>query len=199
MGLLDCNVCEKEVKPYNSAVHLEAEVMKQAVLVFLSSPRHIRCSPSRAQYIVHPQFQPPVIDNRAQFDKLLLAPEERQRIETAVTNAWLVLTGQDKRSEECGYCEGMHAKVDDPEGFECDEALELICIGCGCCHCPSLATDADCDGDHNCLTADCLCYPQAEAASERAWCEKYRNATPEEKKAMMRSRYPDDYRMVPFE
>ncbi len=196
---MDCNVCEKEVKPHNSANHLEAIVMKQTVMVLLFHLHHIRCSPSRAQYIVHPQFQPPVVDDRPQLDKRLLDADERQRIETAVTNAWLVLTERDERSEECGHCEGTHAKLEYPGNIECEEALELICKGCGCCHCPSLATEDDCDGDHNCLTADCLCYPQAEAAKERVWHEKYRNATPEEKKAMMRARYPDDYRMVPFE
>jgi len=57
--------------------------------------KHIRCSPSRAQRIVHPQF-PPVIDERSRYDWRPEADnawtdEDRKKYKRLYTKAWVRL------------------------------------------------------------------------------------------------------------
>jgi hypothetical protein len=50
--------------------------------------RHIKCSPSRAQYIVNPDFEP-VVDYRPEYDKRRRNVFERSQSEIKYSNAWL--------------------------------------------------------------------------------------------------------------
>ncbi len=52
-----------------------------------SRERHIRCSPTLAQFIVDPEFQPPVFVDGA-FDKRLLDSAYVRVRETLVTRGW---------------------------------------------------------------------------------------------------------------
>lgn len=51
--------------------------------------RHIRCNPVQAQFIVHADFEPVVVDGP--FAKSELEPDDVRREEDRVTNAWLRL------------------------------------------------------------------------------------------------------------
>jgi len=84
-----CTVCSKEVKRIDSAVHIESFIEGHQGVLLMASARHIACSPSRAQFIVHEEF-PEVIDERAQYSKFNQdASEEEIRENEAIwTNAW---------------------------------------------------------------------------------------------------------------
>jgi hypothetical protein len=51
--------------------------------------RHIRCNPIVAQFIVHAEFEPVVVEG--DFDKRLLDPAIREAREQLVTRSWLRL------------------------------------------------------------------------------------------------------------
>jgi hypothetical protein len=84
-----CDRCGKICQPEDNAVNIMAETgMFNPFNIFLASTFHIRCSPSRAQYIVHPAF-PPVFDNRPEYDKRLIA--DNSEMEEKYTKAWMKL------------------------------------------------------------------------------------------------------------
>lgn len=60
--------------------------------------RCIRCSPSRAQHIVHPDFKP-VVDDRPQFDKrnpeVFPTEEKVKEFEKRWTLGWLVCQNEE--------------------------------------------------------------------------------------------------------
>lgn len=86
---MNCDKCGKPVAHNEDATILVAIAMDCPTFA-LNYPRHIRCSPSHAQYIVHPDF-PEIVDNRPEFDKRLLPEKERKVKEEKVTQAWLGL------------------------------------------------------------------------------------------------------------
>ena len=83
-----CDKCSKPIALQDDATALEAEAINCPAVVFYKKPRHIQCSPSRAQYIVHPDF-PPVIDDRPEFDKRLKPPEVVAEQERKWTDVWV--------------------------------------------------------------------------------------------------------------
>lgn len=86
-----CTVCGKPIENHESAVALDVEAgFLKTFAHFALRDKHILCSPSRAQHIVHPDF-PPVVDDRETFNKWLWSEEERQKYQTRYTNAWLRL------------------------------------------------------------------------------------------------------------
>lgn len=88
--MLICDACKKEVSHTEDATVLESIAFKSPAMVFTNSPRHIRCSPSRAQYIMHENFEP-VVDNRASWDKRILPENMRETREKIWTDAWVEL------------------------------------------------------------------------------------------------------------
>jgi len=68
---IECFECGKLIEgKWDSQVHLgmeTGELDKSGIHRWLIYDKHIKCSPSRAQRIVHEKF-PPVVDERAQFD-----------------------------------------------------------------------------------------------------------------------------------
>jgi hypothetical protein len=73
-----CEVCNKPIKgKWDSQVY-----------------KHIKCSPSRAQRIIHPAF-PPVVDSRSQFDMRrgdnVWTNEMREKWIKVYTEAWVRL------------------------------------------------------------------------------------------------------------
>jgi hypothetical protein len=84
-----CDKCNKPVIPCEDATVLASVLISDPIFFFFCQPRHIRCSPSRAQYIVHPDFEP-VIDDRPKWDKRLLPEEVRKDREEEHTKAWLI-------------------------------------------------------------------------------------------------------------
>ena len=89
---MNCDKCGKEVEPKDDAVLIYAALTGNLFDV-LAEARHIRCSPSRAQYIVHEDF-PEVVDNRPQHDKRLKDPKDVKADELLWTQAWLIHTKQ---------------------------------------------------------------------------------------------------------
>lgn len=85
-----CDKCGEEVSHKDDATHLEAIAFGPPSGVFFSVPRHIMCSPSRAQYIVHDEF-PIVVENRDSFNKELQPTNMRLKNEKIWTDAWLQL------------------------------------------------------------------------------------------------------------
>jgi len=91
---MNCDVCGNDVQKNENATHLEAIVNESPLTVFISGSRHILCSPSRAQYIVHESFVP-VVDDRQAYDKRLLPEYMRTRKEKKWTNAWVELVDEE--------------------------------------------------------------------------------------------------------
>ena len=88
-----CDACKKEVSHIEDATVLESIAFKTPTIVFSNSPRHIRCSPSRAQYIMHENFEP-IVDDRAAWDKRLLPYPMQQAREKIWTDGWLELMAE---------------------------------------------------------------------------------------------------------
>jgi|TARA_Y100000310_G_C20331723_1_gene645591 hypothetical protein len=94
----DCHECGKPIKgEWDSQVHLgieTGELDASGIHRWLIYDKHIRCSPSRAQRIVHKKF-PPVIDKRPQFDwRRDDGPwdsEMRKKYKKLYTEAWVRL------------------------------------------------------------------------------------------------------------
>tara|TARA_Y100000310_G_C20354660_1_gene656047 strand:+ start:275 stop:643 length:369 start_codon:yes stop_codon:yes gene_type:complete len=103
--MMECYQCKKETDDWDDATKLHAIAWNEPLTVFLYKKKCIRCSPSRAQHIVHPDFEP-VADDRPMFDKRLWSDPENAahkkygpnfatECEDRYTNAWLELR------EEC--------------------------------------------------------------------------------------------------
>ena len=79
----DCAGCGKPIEgAWDSQIELgveTGEIADKASNRLFIYDKHIRCSPSRAQRIVHPDF-PPVVDDREGFDQRLW-PEDRRELE----------------------------------------------------------------------------------------------------------------------
>ena len=63
-----CDKCDCEVTTQNCSITMHCIAWDEPYFGLLAHRRCIRCSPSRAQHIVHPDFEP-VTDDRPQFDK----------------------------------------------------------------------------------------------------------------------------------
>jgi hypothetical protein len=83
-----CDKCGRPVAYHEDATVLLAKVEGRSELVLSFSARHIRCDPSRAQYIVDPKFKPPVIDPRPEHDKRNKDPMVVSFTESVFTTAW---------------------------------------------------------------------------------------------------------------
>jgi hypothetical protein len=90
---MNCDVCDKPVERTDDTTMLESLVYAESVssaFLLVSNARHILCSPSRAQYIVHEDFVE-TIDERVSFDKRCLPAPMRKSRETLWTAAWEAL------------------------------------------------------------------------------------------------------------
>ena len=86
-----CDRCGEIVQSNNDVMHLHAIIKDDPMLMFYQpKKRHIRCSPSTAQYIVHESFEP-IKDNRAKYTKYQHPEDRRKEIERQYTKAWLNL------------------------------------------------------------------------------------------------------------
>lgn len=85
-----CDRCGNLVEPQDDAVALSALCLNEPVYNLIFGTRHIRCSPSRAQYIVHPQFAA-IADDRPEYDKRLKDPALVALWEERWTGAWIAL------------------------------------------------------------------------------------------------------------
>ena len=95
---IECHECGKLIEgKWDSQVYLgmeTGELDKSGIHRWLIYDKHIKCSPSRAQRIIHPDF-PPVIDNRSQFDMRrgdnVWTNEMREKWIKVYTEAWVKL------------------------------------------------------------------------------------------------------------
>ena len=95
----NCHVCGKPIEGrWDSQVYLgmeTGELDESGIHRWLIYDKHIKCSPSRSQRIVHPKF-PTVIDDRPQFDWRPEADnawtdEMRSKWKKIYTEAWVSL------------------------------------------------------------------------------------------------------------
>ena len=94
----NCHVCGKPIEGrWDSQVYLgmeTGELDKSGMHRWLIYDKHIKCSPSRAQRIIHPKF-PRVIDTREQFDwrrdDNAWTDEMRKKYQKLYTDAWVSL------------------------------------------------------------------------------------------------------------
>ena len=95
---IKCEVCGEIIKgKWDSQVYLgmeTGELSKNGMHRWLIYDKHIKCSPSRAQRIIHPKF-PRVIDTREQFDwrrdDNAWTDEMRKKYQTLYTESWVSL------------------------------------------------------------------------------------------------------------
>lgn len=92
--MLTCDKCGLPVRAREDATILDAIRMDCPGHILIARPRHIRCSPSRAQYITDPAFEP-VVDERPEYDKRLLSPAVVAFREAEYTAAWKELQQHD--------------------------------------------------------------------------------------------------------
>jgi hypothetical protein len=95
--MTECLVCKKPIKgKWDSQIALGVqteELSDTPMNSFLMYDKHIACSPSRAQHIVHPKF-PAVTDNREQYNKKFWDKYERNKYQKLYTTAWVHLQEQ---------------------------------------------------------------------------------------------------------
>ena len=94
---IKCEVCGEVIRgKWDSQVYLgmeTGELDKSSIHRWLIYDKHIKCSPSRAQRIIHPDF-PSVVDNRPQYDMrrgLRWTNEDREKWIKVYTEAWVKL------------------------------------------------------------------------------------------------------------
>ena len=96
---IKCEVCDEIIEgKWDSQVYLgleTGELDKSGIPRWLIYDKHIKCSPSRAQRIVHPEY-PAVVDERPQFDWRPEADnswtdEMRNKWKKVYTDAWVSL------------------------------------------------------------------------------------------------------------
>ncbi len=93
-----CDKCNEEIEgKWDSQVQLclqTGELDRAGAHQFLIYDKHIRCSPSRAQRIIHDKF-PRVYEDRPQFDfrkdECGLTKLDKAKYEQLYTNAWVEL------------------------------------------------------------------------------------------------------------
>lgn len=86
-----CDVCGEDVAAMtDSDLYLRFVIGEIAAKELPShQERHIRCNPVQAQFIVHPKFEPVVVEGP--FDKRELDAADVARREELVTRGWLRL------------------------------------------------------------------------------------------------------------
>ena len=84
-----CDKCGESVQSSEDVTWLEA-IAKNNNSIMLHHARHILCSPSRAQYVVHDDFEKSH-DYREDYDKRLKPKKTVDRLEKMWTEAWVQL------------------------------------------------------------------------------------------------------------
>lgn len=85
-----CDKCGESVQSNEDVTWLEA-IAKKDNSILLYHARHINCSPSRAQYIIHDDFEPYGYDYRKEYNKRNQPKETVERLEKMWTDAWVQL------------------------------------------------------------------------------------------------------------
>lgn len=82
-----CDKCNESVLAKDDVSLVEAAGEDSALAALIYLPRHIKCSPSRAQFIMCEGFGEP--DSRPQYDKRNMGVADRERQETRMTANYL--------------------------------------------------------------------------------------------------------------
>ena len=90
MESVTCDKCGESVERNEDVTWLES-IAKNDNSILLYHARHINCSPSRAQYIVHDDFEPYGYDYRKEYNKRNQPKETVERLEKMWTDAWVQL------------------------------------------------------------------------------------------------------------
>jgi hypothetical protein len=95
-----CDICGGDVENiWDSDLYLRYVIGQlDPETLHTTRERHIRCSPTRAQFIVDPDFPPVAVDGP--FDKRGLDPEYVRQQERLMTRGW-------KRLKELAHLEGV--------------------------------------------------------------------------------------------
>jgi len=90
----ECYTCGEAIEgKWDSTIQLAIEMGElkgEAKSRFFFHDKCIKCSPSRAQHIVHPKF-PTVTDDREQYNKEFWDKHERSKYQKLYTSAWVRL------------------------------------------------------------------------------------------------------------
>ena len=89
------NVCGEECLPFEDATLVDSFLNGCPMLLFFNLSKHIRCSPSRAQYILDG-----VVDDRPAYDKRLLSGNERIRRERLYKRAYAEALDEVRRNAD---------------------------------------------------------------------------------------------------
>ena len=92
---MTCDKCDKPVSSNEDITYLDAIAFEDPSRIISALPRHILCSPSRAQYIVHEDF-PEVVEKRPRYDKFEVDSTTRISREKIYTEAWIKLQKEQK-------------------------------------------------------------------------------------------------------
>jgi hypothetical protein len=96
---MNCDKCNKPVEKWDDVTWLISIADNAPTIILTTNPRHIRCSPSRAQYIIHDDFLR-VKEWRHEYDKYKLYSSNRiKELEYKWTRAWLMLQTHKKMSD----------------------------------------------------------------------------------------------------
>jgi len=95
-----CDVCGLDVEHiWESDLYLRYVIgLLDPETLHTTRERHIRCNPTRAQFIVDPDFEPVVVEG--DFDKRQLDPVFVREQERLVTRGW-------KRLKELAHIDGL--------------------------------------------------------------------------------------------
>lgn len=86
-----CDKCGRPVEDHENLGNLFIHISVLAGITAFSSPdRHIACSPSRAQHILHRKF-PKIVDERPEYDRRKMSRDKRKRLDKRFTKAWVSL------------------------------------------------------------------------------------------------------------
>lgn len=83
-----CDVCgERVVGLADSDLYLRFVLGEITIEQLHAAPeRHLRCNPTQAQFIRHPEFEP--VEVEGLFDRRMLDPEDVAQRDRRVTEAW---------------------------------------------------------------------------------------------------------------
>ena len=84
-----CDKCKGEVTTANCSITMHSIAWDEPYVGLFCNRRCITCSPSRAQHIVHPDFEL-VVDDREAYDKRLFDKDKALMFERRWTSAWLM-------------------------------------------------------------------------------------------------------------
>ena len=106
-----CYVCHQPVEMKDNAVFIEALLTGDMDMIGDTDPQHVRCTPSRAQYVTDPAFGEPVVCEGGQ-DKRRLSATIRQAREVQYTAVWQKVQAMAQDATQVAFYNVYYAEND---------------------------------------------------------------------------------------